>query len=101
MKKVYCILPVVVLISICSLCSCSKYTKKENNDLTKTNIETDTKLTTLFNEYSEVLDGKNSEKYASDLYDAYKLTTPENFINVLSNQEINPVSILLNFLFQK
>ncbi|MBE5965626.1 MAG: hypothetical protein E7255_01425 [Lachnospiraceae bacterium] len=44
------------------------------------------------------MDGAYSEKYAADLYEAYQLNTPENFINLLSNQEINRVKPIIELL---
>lgn len=98
MKKIYYVFSVVVFVVICFICSCSKITKTTNNDVVKTNIETDSTLTELFNEFSYTLDGAYAEKYAYDLYESYKLTTPENFVYILSKQEINHVKRIIYLL---
>ncbi len=58
-------------------------------------------LTELFNKYSTTLDGEKSEKYAYDLYEAYKKAGSELFINVLSQfdkKKISSVNGILKLL---
>ena len=86
------------LVSICLLCSCGKAIEPSGNHAAKTDLETDTKLAALFDEYSETMDGAYTEKYAADLYDNYQSITPEKFISILSNQEVNRIKNIIELL---
>ena len=39
-----------------------------------------------------------SYKYAADLYDNYQSITPEKFISILSNQEVNRIKNIIELL---
>lgn len=98
MKKFYRLTSLLMLLILCFLSSCSRDNKVASKDKTETDMNTDTRISSLFDEYTDTLDGANSEKYAADLYDAYQSTDPLNFIRLLSWQEINRIKPIVNLL---
>ncbi len=98
MKKFYRPISLLMLLFLCFLSSCSRDCKATNKDMAEADTNTDTQITSLFDEYTDTLDGANAEKYAADLYAAYQSTDPLNFIRLLSQQEINRIKSIVNLL---
>jgi hypothetical protein len=98
MKKFYRLISLLMLLLLCYLSSCSRDWKATSKDMAETDTNTDTLITSLFDDYTNTLDGANAEKYAADLYAAYQSTDPLNFIRLLSQQEINRIKPIVNLL---
>jgi hypothetical protein len=97
MKKGSFILLCIAIVLTLSVIACSRDGEKTDKD----NSIPDTELIALFNKNSNTLDGAYAEKYAFDLYDAYKHTDYKKYINVLSNYEKSNVKHIIKLLVEE
>lgn len=86
------IFSVAIVTSSCNIID--KNQVSTQNKVMKTNNE----LADIFNEYEFTLDGANAESYAYELYDIYKKSDVEQFINILSECDINRICGIIDLL---
>ncbi len=98
MQKIHRLISLLLLLFLILLCSCSKNVKETNKDREKADPETGLIITSLFDEFTDNLDGANTEKYAADLYDTYLQSDSMNFIHLLSQQKIYRIKPIADLL---
>ena len=95
------IILLLTLVAISGLVSCNNINDKMTNSKSLTEEKsdiTDTELLALFKKYSPTLDGAYAEGYSSELYSAYKISNPKQFIEIMSKCDIHDMSGII-FLF--
>lgn len=98
MKKCYRLILILMLFILCYLSSCDRDYKATDKNKSETDADIDTQIASLFDEYTDTLDGAYTEKYTTDLYAAYQSTDTFNFIQLLSQHEINRIRPIVNLL---
>lgn len=101
MKKINRRISLLMLLLLCFFSGCNREGKPASvvkAEVDTSTANTDSQIVSLFDQYSDDLDGVYSEEYAADLYAAYQSTKDLNFIRLLSQQEIKRIKPIANLL---
>jgi hypothetical protein len=95
MKTVKKILLISFFLIVCSIVIGCRKKDIVSNGTEDTN---NTELIAIFDEYKPTLDGAYAEKYAYDLYEAYKKSNSTNFIKTLSSYDLPTIEHIIKML---
>lgn len=101
MKKINRRISLLMLLFLCLLGEGStggKSVSEVKAEVDTSTTSTDSQIISLFDQYSDGIDGAYTEKYASDLYAAYQSTDDLDFIRLLSQQKVKRIKPIVNLL---